>query len=313
MISRDSLASVDGFRTIVCLFMEHLLGLEFCPSCPNCFCSDLFGSNAKPEGGILGRVDGIYGAVEAQKSAGNLHVHVQVFVQCLHQHEPLQEIFKVHRDKILALKREYMFYKKHVCREEYANVAEWQHARKAETEKSWPHFEASAELISCPNYLRTVEVDPALYTSISYYESLAGVLQNARRWCTEYLFQRAQRGQELRQNHVHIWNERKQMHVPLTHCQSADDPSRCKAFFPRTTWLVDRCVVLCQGLLRARGMPATGKKNLEGSLLGPRNEPMLNGTMPPVLAGCPGLNFNSDLQLPYRFPITEETHEHDLC
>ena len=34
-------------------------------------------------GGVLGRVDGVYGAIEAQKSAGSLHVHVQVFVQCL--------------------------------------------------------------------------------------------------------------------------------------------------------------------------------------------------------------------------------------
>eukprot|EP00973_Karenia_brevis_P012910 1751227-Karenia_brevis.AAC.1 len=52
--------------------------------------------------------------------------------------------------------------------------------------------------------------------SISYYESCAGVLQKAKRWCAEYLFHRVQRGQELRQNHVHIWNERGHMHVPLS-------------------------------------------------------------------------------------------------
>eukprot|EP00973_Karenia_brevis_P088586 12282579-Karenia_brevis.AAC.1 len=87
----------------------------------------------------------------------------------------------------------------------------------------------------------------------------------------------------------------------------------CKSFFPRTQWMIDKSIIACQGFLRKRGLPASGKKNLEGSLFGPRNEPMLNGTMPAMLAGCPGLNFNSDLQIPYRFPVTKETHCDELC
>ena len=35
MISREALASVDGFRTIVALFFEFMLGLRFCPDCPD--------------------------------------------------------------------------------------------------------------------------------------------------------------------------------------------------------------------------------------------------------------------------------------
>ena len=50
MISRDALACVDGFRTIVYLFMEYVLGMRCCIDCPNCACADLFGSNARPEG-----------------------------------------------------------------------------------------------------------------------------------------------------------------------------------------------------------------------------------------------------------------------
>ena len=34
---------------------------------------------------------------------------------------------------------------------------------------------------------------------------------------------------------------------------------------------------------------------------------------PPLLAGCLGLNFNNDVQIPYRFPITQETHRDDVC
>ena len=35
--------------------------------------------------------------------------------------------------------------------------------------------------------------------------------------------------------------------------------------------------------------------------------------MAPILAGCPGLNFNNDIQIPYRFPIIEEIHDASVC
>ncbi|CAJ1385473.1 unnamed protein product [Effrenium voratum] len=49
-------------RTLVLLTLRHLLGVRFCPRCPNCAtsgqpCSDAFGSNAVAGGGVLGRVD----------------------------------------------------------------------------------------------------------------------------------------------------------------------------------------------------------------------------------------------------------------
>ena len=60
-------------------------------------------------------------------------------------------------------------------------------------------------------------------------------------------------------------------------------------------------------------MPYTGKKNLVGSLHGPMNDENLNGCMRPLLAGCPGFNFNNDMQIPYRFPIIQELHDSTLC
>ena len=103
MIAQDALACVDGFRTIIQLVMEHIFGIRCCIRCPNCACADLFGSNAKPEGGILGRVDAVYGSIEAHKSAGSLHVHFQIFVQCLHQHTPLHLLLKNHRQQLPEL------------------------------------------------------------------------------------------------------------------------------------------------------------------------------------------------------------------
>ena len=117
IISRDALACVDGFRTIVQLVMEYIMGIRCCIRCPNCSCADLFGSNAKPEGGILGRADAVYGSIEAQKPAGSLHVHFQIFVQCLHQHTPLHTRLSEHRADLQALFVNYAKYKAHVCRQ----------------------------------------------------------------------------------------------------------------------------------------------------------------------------------------------------
>ena len=102
ILARDSLASVEGFRLSILITCEYLFGMRVCIDCPNCNhattsnclgCSDLFGSNALPEGGIFGRPDGIFISIEAQKSAGGLHAHGQLHVQCIHQHTPLAVIF----------------------------------------------------------------------------------------------------------------------------------------------------------------------------------------------------------------------------
>ena len=41
----------------------------------------MFGSNAKAEGGMLGRVDAVYTSIEAQHFTGSRHAHSQVVVQ----------------------------------------------------------------------------------------------------------------------------------------------------------------------------------------------------------------------------------------
>ena len=52
---------------------------------------------------------------------------------------------------------------------------------------------------------------------------------------------------------------------------------------------------------------------MTGCLHGPQNEENLNGTLPAILSGGLGLNFNSDLQLPHRFLILAETHDATIC
>ena len=37
-------------------------------------------------------------SIEALKSTGSLHAHCQAFIQCSHQHTPLEEVFEIVRD-----------------------------------------------------------------------------------------------------------------------------------------------------------------------------------------------------------------------
>eukprot|EP00971_Amphidinium_carterae_P208051 4128331-Amphidinium_carterae.1 len=57
-------------------------------------------------------------------------------------------------------------------------------------------------------------------------------------------------------------------------------------------------------------MPTSGKRSAIGMLWGPVNDPNLNGTHPALLAS---IRCNSDVQLPYRFPIDAATHCKAQC
>ena len=103
--------------------------MNVCDNCPDCNisigpCQDLFGSNATPEGGILGRVDAVYTSIEAQTSTGSLHAHSQVVVQCLHPHTCLFDMLnKLRRHPGIVIK-EHLQHKAHVSRQVYETSAD---------------------------------------------------------------------------------------------------------------------------------------------------------------------------------------------
>ena len=302
-LSRDSLASVDGFRVLVLAAYKFLWGLNVCMQCPDCNfddslspCQDICGSSSSFEGGINGRAEAAVTCVEAQKGTGSLHAHCQVFVQCLHQHTALSEVLERIRGDGGDIVRKYLRYKSHVCRQVYADekLAE---SRLPLRENDWPQYEKSRLLVSRPAYLsqRDNQDDPA--------HSVA----QGQEWLLNYVTH-VQELQEHKQHHVHPPNDKGER-VPLTHCKRKDNPTLCKSEFPRTLWLIDQAVVLCKGLLQKMGMACSGRRSKLGSMHGPMNNEWLNGTSPAMLAVQ---QFNSDIQLPYRFPVTPETHS-ELC
>ena len=97
MMAQDPLGAANAFFVQLRTVLATALGVRMCPHCPHCSssrnpCQDAFGSNAEFMGGLAGRADAMFGAVECQKSNGSLHYHFFLFVQRLHQYATVLEI-----------------------------------------------------------------------------------------------------------------------------------------------------------------------------------------------------------------------------
>ena len=155
-----------------------------------------------------------------------------------------------HRHELETLFSQYAKYKALACRQVYEDLDAWA-KRQSNTESEWKgQYGSSVELIDTSTYLSKMVSSIGAQASRSR-KSEARLLKSARVWLREFL-KNVQRRQEMRQNHVHVWNEKKNCKVPLTHCQCPDDPMKCKAGFPRTTWKVNKTLLLCKGFLKKR-------------------------------------------------------------
>ncbi|CAJ1412747.1 unnamed protein product, partial [Effrenium voratum] len=163
---------------------------------------------------------------------------------------------------------------------------------RAAAEEEWPEYKDCALMLSRPAYQASRRLRP-------------------KEWTRRYLAEDVEQLQRRKQHHVHLpagpGGERR----PLAHCRDPKDPTRCKSGFPRDSQLIlGRTALVCRGLAEQLDLPVKGKRSSLGLQWGPVNDPNLNGNHPALLAA---LRCNGDLQVPYRFPVTKETHDDALC
>ena len=216
ILARDPLACSEGFQTLVLLALKHIFGVRYCPDCPHCAvtgapCTDAFGSNAAPTGGVFGRVDAVYGSIECQKS-GSLHLHFQA------------EITEFPDSRLLELLRKYSCYNAHVTRKIYCNLAEWQTEHQEAMEEDWPEFRASTRTLSRPAYQSSLQVNAC------------------NDWCFDYLNTDVEDLQKRKQHHVHLPQAPDGPRLPLPHCRDHRNPTVCKAGFPRDSMIVEQAL-----------------------------------------------------------------------
>lgn len=199
-------------------------------------------------------------------------------------------LFQGLREKrFLEMLRRCTSYSGYVQRKVYCNKDAWERERD-EVEDAWPEFRNCTLMCSRPAYQEDHLMTPEAWRATYLSEDVEGL-------------------QKRKQHHVHLPGP-DGMRLPLKHCQDAKDPTKCKSGFPRTPWLTEEPFVVCPGLAEEKEMPHKGKRSMVGLPWGPCNEPNLNGTHPALLAA---LRCNSDVQPPYRFPLTPQSHSSHLC
>eukprot|EP00971_Amphidinium_carterae_P183692 3646435-Amphidinium_carterae.4 len=172
----------------------------------------------------------------------------------------------------------------------YNDPGEWERQRDA-VEAEWPEYRDSTLSLSRPGYQGDEKMSPSC-------------------WKQRFLDEDVEQLQQHKQHHVHLPTDPHGERQPLAHCRDLRDPKKCKSGFPRTKWTTEMPLLICKGIAECMEMPVKGKKSMLGLIWGPVNDPNLNGTHPALLAS---LRCNSDVQVPYRFPITDVTHNSLHC
>ena len=214
--------------------MGYLFGMRCCILCPDCACTDLFGSNVKLERRCSWPRRCCVWKHRSTENDGLASRSFSFFVECLHQHTPLQTLLTEYRKELKTLFSQYAKYKALVCRQVYEDLEAWT-KRQSTTESEWKEqYGTSFELIDTPTYLS--KITSCIGVQGSQSESLSQSLKarrvkTGRAWLRDFL-KNVQRRQDKWQNHLHVWNENKKSKMPLEHCQCPDDPTKCKGGFP---------------------------------------------------------------------------------
>ncbi|CAJ1461451.1 unnamed protein product, partial [Effrenium voratum] len=266
LLARDPLACAEGFRTLVLLTLRHLLGVRFCPRCPNCAtsgqpCSDAFGSNAAACWAELTRCLAPSSVKRAEPSTPTCKCSFSAAISAGRWPASLTWVSPSSEPCCKG-----MLPTLPMSGAPSTATDGWERDRAA-AEEEWPEYKDCALMLSRPAYQASRRLRP-------------------EEWTRRYL---AEDVEQLQQRKIR----------------------RGKSGFPRDSQLIlGRTALVCRGLAEQLDLPVKGKRSSLGLQWGPVNDPNLNGNHLALLAA---LRCNGDLQVPYRFPVTKETHDDALC
>ena len=106
MQTSDPQAIMEAFKVQTRFVLPHMFGYRMCPMCPLCSetrtpCSNRFGNNFQPWGGIAGLTASNFCAVEYQGN-NHPHAHGHAHFVSVYQHKTLEEIGELIKQKLLA-------------------------------------------------------------------------------------------------------------------------------------------------------------------------------------------------------------------
>ena len=302
MLTNSALSAADGFQIHTRLAFKFIYGMRVCLRCPNCclsetgtdFCVDGEGLSTEVEGGSLGRMLTLVGTSEFQKKRDE-HIHYQGIVECLHTSCTLYEVADALGHGAAHLIEEYKRYQDQACLQRYLSPDADALRLQAETEETWPAHATNRRLAGLPRYLSMSPGQGA---------DLPELLREGQEWKRKY-FADVDSITQARQEHIHPKNadgERR----PLAACRTKDKPDECKHGFMKDHLLADHPRLICRGLAEKLSLPSKGRRNAVGSIESSRNSGSINGSVPAISVAT---GDNNDIKIPYRLPITSQSHD----
>ena len=308
ILAKDPLASVYGFRLLCKITLSALFGGRVCSKCPECNhgehgCVDMFGSVAKAEGGISGRMEAFYGSIENQKEDSQ-HLHTMIWLQSMYQQKTLIEIAQMIRDNTDLVTDTHAF-SEHVCQESYhkpSRISESKGTRLKRRALNTLHDDCLFQHKSLPDNNATCDVQASAQSP--------AVVAGGVEWAAAYKCDVQQVGMRVN-HHIHRVSDVTKEREPMPYCRCKGKPHECSKGYPKTKIDLDadlggdKGAVVCKGLASRFNLKSTGSRSMLGTIKTQRNNEWLNGTHPALLHK---LRCNSDVQVTYRMPLIKETH-----
>ena len=238
MTGRDPLSCVLAFGVFVKHVLPSLYGWRMCPNCPDCAtgdnpCMNIYGSNATPMGGSLGRVDAAVGAFEAQKAEGVLHLHMFLFPQMAHQYLTLPQLADRIRQGLLSADAFKTYVSAARCAE-YPDNNVFKEER-ATIERTWPAFADDMSLSRPPAWACNLAPPCTVLSDTMADEGLE--------WNALYK-KRLQHALSRMNHHIHpLCSPGDDMETgerrPLSSCTTKAKPKLCRGNFPLDNEMTD--------------------------------------------------------------------------
>ncbi|HIE68948.1 MAG TPA: hypothetical protein EYP98_01630, partial [Planctomycetes bacterium] len=319
--ARDPLAVIEGYRLEVFLRLAALLGVRMCPNCPRCNdsvngCQDLFGSNMRPAGGVLGGMSAFGGGTEHQMH-GTPHLHAEGHIVCAYQYGTLKEVAAKIEQGLISL-QSCVDYNSHLHESDLLDSdmhAEFVDRVEEEKAKSFAGAEHDA-MCTTPAYLAEDALGQGHRATLAEaYEQpdlLEQLVEDGGVFRTEYL-RDAQYVFSRVQHHVHR-RTKDGTYMPLHNCakktKKKGKSSVCKHEFPMTKLCIESPVVVCRGLAKKLALRVSGRRNAIGKVMGKRRCRWQSGT---TRAFAVLFRSNSHTAPNFRVPLSAATHDDQAC
>jgi len=347
--SEDPLSSVHHYLVNMKVYLPLLFGIRMCLHCPLCNeeeytgeaqailrahyavsncskgCQNSMGNNARTMGGYAGLAQGLAFATELQGDS-TPHGHGFMALANAYQHSTLEEIAEKIQENSEFFHRVVKF-NTHLHTEEHIDHLAHQRNISSLQQSFHSNYSNPRDILMLGLRLNDMGRScsaPFLWSAQQCdnmdkptESQLIDAMDDANNFKEKY-DREVQRVFSRVQHHWHD-TDKEGKDIPMKYCRIKTKHvggCNCKMGFPRQVAIANGVIqkdkyrhrVVCPGIAKSLGLRCSGRRNALGSIVGRRLCKWFSGTSA-VMAKV--FKSNTNVQVPYRVPITGDTHDKD--